>query len=92
MALRLAGKVKPLKYDPTKVVLPSDTLSSEYIKQVQSLLSKPKQKDSYELEYDRGKLKKKKEKKQYIQPDFNQVFEQVKKKGGVDIQSKKIKK
>jgi hypothetical protein len=36
-------------------------------------------------------LKKKKEKRQYIHPDFNEIFEQVK-RGGVDYQSKKIKK
>lgn len=88
----MAGKVKALKYDATKILLPSDIEQPNYVRQVQNYLSKPKQKDSYELDYDRGKLKKKKEKRQYIQPNFNEVFEEVKKKSGVDTQSKKIKK
>lgn len=60
------------------MLLPSNEKAHCYIKQVEKQYLQPKVKDSYELDYDRGKLKKKKEKRQYLQPDFNEVFAQVK--------------
>ena len=71
-------KIKPLSRPTNQILLPSTSNTSTYIQQVNSHFIQPKQKDEYELDYDKGKLKKVKEKIEYVRPDFNIVQEQVK--------------
>ena len=48
------------------------------MKEVSQLYTQPKVKDEYELDYDKGKRNKHKEKKTYIQPNYDQIYQQLK--------------
>lgn len=48
------------------------------MEEIQKQYPTQKQKDEYEKDYDKGKTKKIKKKIDYIKPDFNHIFKQVK--------------
>lgn len=68
-----------MTFTPNRVeLIEKNSESKAYRDNVNSLFSLPKLKDEYEQNYDMGKVKKRKLKKEYIQPNYNEVYEKLK--------------
>ena len=50
----------------------------QYGEVISGFFSKPKEKDQYDRQYDKGKTKKIKKKVEYVRPDFNKIYKEVK--------------
>ena len=50
----------------------------QYGEVISGFFSKTKEKDQYDRQYDKGKTKKIKKKVEYVRPDFNKIYKEVK--------------